>query len=309
MRKGVFLGAMGIALLGVAGLLVLASPYGRSVKALGPTGLRDAPVPVGSLGSQSQAPLCPVCEGDVTPHQVIQLKPFQSLFTGPAFDRKVSVTFQSARVADVLKWLEVEGINFVADPRSFGEGRVISLSVKDQPLRDVLNAVARALNAHWEREGNIYILKPGAWGRGVVLPQFPRMLQGDLQKRITELIEKDRELLRKHREIFEKGLQEDLQKRITELLEKHKEILGEGGLKVLPRVEAGRSFVFRANNLQKLMDSLTKEQWDLHSRQGYLRVEDLTPQQRELLGTLPQAPKEWVISVTINGRTLTLKSG
>ncbi len=281
MKKGLLFGVMGIALLVIAGLLVWADPGTRDSR----DGESKTATPTPTLGDvgdwglaclEAQEPL------------VASLWSLQSPFSDPTFDRKVSVTFQSARVADVLKWLEVEGISFVVDPRSFGEERTVSLSVKDQPLRDVLNAIARVLNAHWEREGNIYILKPGR-GFYILRPGeretgtllTPGEVSELLRKHLGELLDRERELQEKARELLKKGA-------------------------VLPEK---RVLLFKSGNIGQLMDSLTPEQWALHERQGYLRVEDLTPAQRALLGSLPESAHTWSITVVINGKKLTLKSG
>lgn len=211
----------------------------------------------------------------------------QSPFADPVFGRKVSVTFQSARVEDVLKWLEVEGISFVVNPRAFGEERVVSLSVKEQPLRDVLNAIARVLGAHWEREGNIYILKPG--GSVLEIPSGTRTLRELLEElRIPKDLKQYLGVPREEVERILEGLQ---QRRFFERTQ-----------------EGVRPFIFKSDGFIRLMDSLTPEQWALHERQGYLKVDDLTPEQRGMLGALP-TNATWIISVTVDGRTLTLKNG
>ncbi|MCL6623532.1 MAG: STN domain-containing protein [Fimbriimonadales bacterium] len=277
MKKGSLFVAIGVALLVIAWLMVWADPRTRDSR----DGEPRTATPTSTYGDVGDWDLACL----EAPEPLGSLWLLQSPFSDPAFDRKVSVTFQSARVVDVLKWLEVEGISFVVDPRSFGEERTVSLSVKDQPLRDVLNAIARVLNAHWEREGNIYILKPGR--RVTEITLMPERVSELLRKHLGELpriqlgLEMERELQEKVRELLKKGT-------------------------VLPEK---RVLLFKSGNIGQLMDSLTPEQWALHECRGYLKVEDLTPSQRALLGSLPESAHTWSITVVTNGKKLTLKSG
>lgn len=59
-------------------------------------------------------------------------------------------------------------------------------------------------------------------------------------------------------------------------------------------------------NFPKLLDSLTPAQLELSKKQGYLTPKDLTDAQKKLLGKQPEG--DWMISVSMNGKSLTIKS-
>lgn len=75
--------------------------------------------------------------------------------------QKVSASFNHAAVSDVMDWLTKNGVSFVADDGDLPKDETITLNVQDQPLDDVLNAVASALGGHWERKGQVRVFRKG----------------------------------------------------------------------------------------------------------------------------------------------------
>lgn len=57
---------------------------------------------------------------------------------------------------------------------------------------------------------------------------------------------------------------------------------------------------------QQLIESVTDEQWKKHESKGYLTPADLTPKQRELLGSLHG--DRWEIQIAIGSKKLTIKN-
>jgi uncharacterized coiled-coil protein SlyX len=72
----------------------------------------------------------------------------------------VSVQFHDTSVGDVLSWLEKQGVSFVVSDPKLKE-RTITLNIQNQPLDEVVDAIANALGGHWDRKGNIRIYKDG----------------------------------------------------------------------------------------------------------------------------------------------------
>jgi len=61
-------------------------------------------------------------------------------------------------------------------------------------------------------------------------------------------------------------------------------------------------------DIEKLMGSISKAQWDKHAKQGYLKLSDLTPEQRKMLGQ-NDLKGTWELSYSINGKSLKIKNG
>ena len=66
-------------------------------------------------------------------------------------------------------------------------------------------------------------------------------------------------------------------------------------------------FKMQSGDIMKLIDSLNMQQRDKQEKQGYLTLDDLTPEQRKMLGDMPKG-QNWTIAYVIDGKKLTLKS-
>lgn len=65
--------------------------------------------------------------------------------------------------------------------------------------------------------------------------------------------------------------------------------------------------VIHTGDLKTLMASISKAQWEKHDAQGYLKVSDLTPDQRKMLG-ITSLDGEVSISISVDRKKLTIKS-
>jgi len=73
--------------------------------------------------------------------------------------KRVSCSFENATIAEVLKWLSTQGQSFVADEAVAASKRKVTVNVVNQPIDDVLNAIADGLNCTWEKKGEVLVLK------------------------------------------------------------------------------------------------------------------------------------------------------
>lgn len=77
----------------------------------------------------------------------------------PGMDRRVTAKFQQVGIGKVLAWLSDEKLSFVVDESDF-PGTKITLNFEEARLSEVLDAIAATLNAHWQRRGEVFTLKP-----------------------------------------------------------------------------------------------------------------------------------------------------
>lgn len=79
----------------------------------------------------------------------------------------------------------------------------------------------------------------------------------------------------------------------------------------LPEKMDGLNFVYpnvvNKGNVDRLLKSITPAQRELQARRGYLRPSDLTPAQRELLGSVSKSG-DWTIQYNVNGQKLTIRN-
>lgn len=75
---------------------------------------------------------------------------------------RVSVTFKNATVREVLDWLKDQGVSFVVKDEQVDKNARVSLNAVNQPLGDVMNALARSLNGHWAKSKDMWVFQPGA---------------------------------------------------------------------------------------------------------------------------------------------------
>lgn len=76
--------------------------------------------------------------------------------------RKVTRSFSNAKLAEVLDWLKSQGVNFVVRPDQVASDSRLSLNAVNQPLGDVMKAIAKAFDGAWVKEGELWVFKQGA---------------------------------------------------------------------------------------------------------------------------------------------------
>lgn len=75
--------------------------------------------------------------------------------------KRVSVVFENASPDQVVKWLVRQGFNLVIPNDQISKDRKISLSFKNAPAEEALDAIARALGGVWERKGEVRTFRKG----------------------------------------------------------------------------------------------------------------------------------------------------
>lgn len=245
-----------------------------------PTQHHAEPIPatVQSVVVQGQA------TGGSTPFPTV---PAQRVGSEP----RVSVQFREAKTGEVLAWLEQQGVNFIAAESDVPRETRVTLNIKDQPLETVLNALGRALGGRWEREGAIRVFRKGpsffvsppaiqnlppAVG---LVPQIPEELAERVREQVRSSLRQNRELLR----------------------QSEKERGRTNTLRTTPRPFTFDRDVYRLApaprgtgiDVQRLLRSLTPDQRDTQRKRGFVPYEDLTREQRTLLGERPDGRFEF----------------
>ncbi|MBS1710679.1 MAG: hypothetical protein JSS71_03000 [Armatimonadetes bacterium] len=72
------------------------------------------------------------------------------------------------------------------------------------------------------------------------------------------------------------------------------------------REEAKKAMKIHVENMEKLFASVSDRQWELMKSQGYLKLSDLTKEQREMLGN-PQGDDEFNMTIERNGKKLVIR--
>jgi hypothetical protein len=152
----------------------------------------------------------------------------QSVFApqGKQATDRVSVSFKNASLREVLDWLKDQGVSFVVKDDQVDKGARVSINAVNQPLGDVMSALARSLNGHWARNKDIWVFQngvgflevPGAEGMRFD-GNFPALqgekLSKEQQQQLNKAMEKmgDSKVWEQHAKEMEKWNQ-DLAKRM-----------------------------------------------------------------------------------------------
>jgi hypothetical protein len=217
-------------------------------------------------------------------------------------EQSVSVHFREVSVAGVMDFLASHGINVAARTSDINLREQIALSVTDETMHDVMQAIAEALGARWKRSGNIFVLsRPTA---------SPASLQFSGRQR--------------HHWAGEPKDESDPEEAFDAAAETPSAIVIDDGS---PDVQSGSVNSMRRASLLRLTPSgewAVAEQWSssskilahslrpklsirqrkLLSHSGSLSVSDLTKAQVETLGSIWPDGKYHVIS---NGRSVLIK--
>ncbi|MDR3689456.1 MAG: hypothetical protein P4L46_08770 [Fimbriimonas sp.] len=76
-------------------------------------------------------------------------------------DSKLSVQFRSAKVSEVLGWLQSQGYSFVVNDGDLATSKTVTMNIANQSVGSVADAIANALGGHWEQTGGIHVYKKG----------------------------------------------------------------------------------------------------------------------------------------------------
>jgi hypothetical protein len=210
---------------------------------------------------------------------------------------RLSATMNNASMEDVLEWLRRTGVNFVIDAGDPASRARLNVNVNNQPLKDVMDAIASAVGGAWVKHGEVYSLKsrgmfgatapsipfdgePGAFGESFG-PKIREHLRDFNEKEMRafgeSLAPKIKEHLRELEEFgpeFEKHF-EKFEMELPEMKEFH--------MPKLPEMPNMKLIMPKMENVDKLMKSLTPTQKELLKSKGHLTPEDLTAAQKELL--------------------------
>ncbi|MBV6490365.1 MAG: hypothetical protein KJZ62_05220 [Fimbriimonadaceae bacterium] len=250
----------------------------------------------------------------------------------PALARRVTNRFEGAPISEVLDWLASENVSFVADSEAFGD-RKLTANFVNQPLKDVIAAIASALDGQWTRNGSVYSLKLkfdflelGPSGRDFTFvgPDVFKMgdknlLSEESLKEMQKAMEEAHKAIKERidvrvldKEIVEKLRSEKSLDRAEELLKELKTLPKfEGDFiipdLVLPKIGGGDAMILNLSKVEKLLSTLTAEQKTTMEKNGHLKYSELTQAQKEILGKVPTG--NWSIVFEGQGKRLAIKSG
>jgi len=225
----------------------------------------------------------------------------QANLQGPSDQKKVSVHFQKAHVREVLDWLQKSGLDFVVADSEMKD-RTVTMSITNQPVGDVLKALGTALDGHWVSEGNIRVFKNGSaspfggvadTGTDFQFPKGPYFRSPD--SKFNELPNK---------KDFEIGPES-----------KFKSDSPRYQWPATPKLDFGNGLLFKdgdrvqVKGFHSLIQILTGRQRQLEKSQGFLYFDDLTPEQKAMVGVHGSPSHEDIsYSGKDNSESLILKS-
>ncbi|HVS70788.1 MAG TPA: hypothetical protein VHQ47_06010 [Phycisphaerae bacterium] len=122
--------------------------------------------------------------------QAFKLLPSSYVASGAAVSKspKVTIVAQDMSVGDFMRYIaNATGLSVVAE-QSLDDKRV-TVNVREVPIEDVLQAVARRLGVQLTKAGSVYYLGVlRAEDRGVLVRRVPRLSSDDLKEAVTTLL-------------------------------------------------------------------------------------------------------------------------
>lgn len=88
---------------------------------------------------------------------------------------RLSMSFSDATVGQVLDWLKSKGVDFVVSDEQVDKDSHISINLNNQPLAAVMDALGRAWNGRFERQGDIWVFRKGSLEMFSTKAAFPEM--------------------------------------------------------------------------------------------------------------------------------------
>ncbi|MBI1333493.1 MAG: hypothetical protein GC165_11510 [Armatimonadetes bacterium] len=268
-----------------------------------------------------------------------------SLQSLKGMDRKVSVKFENASAGDVLKWLGKQNVNFVANLDQLPKSK-ITMNLKDVPLSEALESVADALGGSWHVKGSTIIFGHGGFfsGNGLMMGpnNFFQWSDKDM-KGLTidpKVFQFDNKALRGMQidpKVFQfdgkalkgldgKAFQFDSSKWKDMTIDPKvfqfdgKNLKGMDGKtfefdgKAFKELKDMKTFkgamTFKKIDAAKFLKSLSSAQKETMKKQGYLKISDLTDEQKGMLFNDPKGemPKSITITLSDGDNSVTIKN-
>ena len=233
-------------------------------------------------------------------------------------DRKVSVKFNNAGASDVLKWLTKQNVNFVANTDTLPKSK-ITVNLANVPLHEALDAVADALGGAWMVKGSTLIFHTGgvrfspfattrnytfpSEGFRTIDPRAFKMQPLDGRAFAYSFDEKAYKDLGKLKGLDGKTFNYQFDDKAFKELKTFNEKDG-----VFARTNG--TFGFKKVDAKKFLDSMSDAQKDLMKKQGYLKVSDLTEDQKKMIFENPKGelPKQFTFMLNLDGQKVTIKN-
>ncbi|ARU42201.1 hypothetical protein CCB80_14040 [Armatimonadetes bacterium Uphvl-Ar1] len=224
---------------------------------------------------------------------------------------------QSMSAGEMINYLKEQDTKFIVETTKVDPNKKFEVNLKGLSSDEAAKAIAQALDLAAFKEGNVWILRDGMPfgftfnGMDGLDFDFEEMkeLQGLSElKNLKELEKMNFEfkgLSEQQRKEMDKAMEE-----VEKALSKVKIEINEGELKGLEekiRKEVGAATRIELKRIDDLIKSITSDQWKLMEKQGHLKLSDLTPVQRELLGN-PKGDDEISITIDRDGKKLTIKN-
>ena len=263
-------------------------------------------------------------------------------------NRKVSVKFNNASASEVLRWLSKQNVNFVANVDKLPKSK-ITMNVSNVPLSEALESVAESLGGMWQVKGSTLIFRTGLYGVNTIAPfaqdrriTIPRWntqggelklmpfnnmkdmpFSGEEFKSLFKLDDKtlnldDKSMAELKKQLLllkdQKWADGQAFKLDGKSLEDSKRLMlqlkeGKGteskGLSTLVNKWGLKKF-----DAKKFMETLTSSQKEIMKKQGFLKLSDLTDDQKGLLFDNPngQMPTNFTIVFNLEGESVTIKN-
>ena len=192
--------------------------------------------------------------------------------------KKVNASFRNATVRDVLDWMQKQGVSFIVEDGKLDEKKRVTLNASNVPLGDLVDSLATALGGSWSRKGEMRVFQNHA---STVFSYAPTS---------------------SYRTIVPARPNLQVDKMLRD---------SQGALRLtVPPSTNGRSFTFGtgANEIKKLLDSLTPAQKERQKSQGFLKLSDLTSDQRKLIGGELKPGEKFDFKIIIDGKELVIKN-
>jgi hypothetical protein len=156
--------------------------------------------------------------------------------------QRVSASFRSAKPAEVFSWLEKQGVSFIVADGMIPPNASVTLNVVDQPVQDVVDALATALGGHWVRQNGIrsfrqgpglLVPSPAQGGFGQAVPMIPgepgaKVWQFDSKEFEAKFGAEHKRQMEAMAKDMEKKFGPEFQKRMEEMARKEIEVYVQG---------------------------------------------------------------------------------
>lgn len=175
----------------------------------------------------------------------------------PALQRRITLHAENEKLSNIFRMLTEQGVNLMIPTKMLEQAETVTITVRDQPIGDFMQALAAAVRGYWYKHGEIFVFAPYPY------PNFAAAPPGFISPQSNQV-------------------PQPIRNQPVQAVNP-----GEGTVIAVDTGEMAPAeaavYVAPTSPYSRLLNSITPAQWERMWKRGYLRWSELSKVQRAMI--------------------------